>query len=238
MIQKTIHYIWFGGNPLPPIAQKCINSWKEKCPDYEIIEWNEKNFDVNQNLYTKEAFESKKWAFISDYVRLYVLYHYGGIYMDTDVEVLENLDNFLVYKAFSGFESSNAIPTGIIGAEKGNEIIKELLDDYNDRHFILENGKMDLTTNVTTITRYFKQKGLVLNNTFQDYNGFIFFPSEYFCPKDYKSGEINLTKNTITIHHFNGSWIPKSQKIKYSILNKLDSRIVNLLVRLKRIIIK
>ena len=154
MIEKKIHYIWFGSNPLPPLAKKCIESWKKFCPDYEIVEWNETNFDVNQNIYTKEAYENKKWAFVSDYVRLYALYHHGGIYMDTDVEVLKNLDDYLNHDAFSGFESSNAIPTGIIGAKKGNYHIKQLLNEYNDRHFILPNGEMDLTTNVTTITNY------------------------------------------------------------------------------------
>lgn len=234
MIEKKIHYIWFGSNPLPPLAKKCIESWKKFCPDYEIVEWNETNFDVNQNIYTKEAYENKKWAFVSDYVRLYALYHHGGIYMDTDVEVLKNLDDYLNHDAFSGFESSNAIPTGIIGAKKGNYHIKQLLDEYNDRHFILPNGEMDLTTNVTTITNYFKEKNIILNNQYQNCDGFVFYPSEYFCPKDYKTGKINLTDRSVTIHHFSGSWIPKSQKIKYKIINKLDKRFVKFLINIKR----
>lgn len=234
MIEKKIHYIWFGSNPLPPLAKKCIESWKKFCPDYEIVEWNETNFDVNQNIYTKEAYENKKWAFVSDYVRLYALYHHGGIYMDTDVEVLKNLDDYLNHDAFSGFESSNAIPTGIIGAKKGNYHIKQLLNEYNDRHFILPNGEMDLTTNVTTITNYFKEKNIILNNQYQNCDGFVFYPSEYFCPKDYKTGKINLTDRSVTIHHFSGSWIPKSQKIKYKIINKLDKRFVKFLINIKR----
>ena len=122
MIPKTIHYIWFGGNPLPEDAKRCIDTWKKYCPDYEIKEWNESNFDVAQNDYIKEAYEAKKWAFVSDYARLKVLVEYGGIYMDTDVEVLKPLDRFLSERAFSGFEDADAIPAGIMACEKGFEL--------------------------------------------------------------------------------------------------------------------
>ena len=132
MIPKKIHYCWFGGNPLSEETKKYIETWKKYCPDYEIIEWNEKNFDVTKIPYVREAYESKKWAFITDYVRLYVMYTYGGIYMDTDVEVLKPLDSLLDLKGFSGFENETSIPTGIMAAKKGLPVIKNLMDEYNE----------------------------------------------------------------------------------------------------------
>lgn len=215
MIPKVIHYCWFGGNPLNNLTKKCIESWKKYCPDYEIVEWNENNFDINSNTYVKEAYESKKWAFVTDYVRLYVLYNYGGIYMDTDVELLHNLDNFLVHIAFSGFEDINYIPTGILGAEKDSEWIKYLLSYYDNKHFIKENGELDTTTNVITITNMTKEKYNVrLDNTFQEIDNVLtLYPKDYFCPKDYATEEIKITKNTISIHHFNASWISGNDRI-------------------------
>ena len=139
MIPKKIHYIWVGGNPLTPLAEKCIESWKKYCPDYEIVRWDESNFDVNQNQYCKEAYENKKWAFVSDYIRLKVLYEEGGIYMDTDVEVVKPLDKFLSNPAFSGFENDTMIPTGIIASEKNNPWVDKLLKKYDDKHFIKKN---------------------------------------------------------------------------------------------------
>ena len=184
MIPKVIHYCWFGGNPLPEMARRCIASWKKHCPDYEIIEWNETNFDLNFNPYVKEAYEAKKWAFVTDVVRLYALVTYGGIYMDTDVEVLKPLDAFLEHEAFSGFEAEDHIPTGIMAAEKGAPMFVELLNDYNGVHFKHEDGTLDLTTNVTRITDACLKHGLVLNNQLQVVNGFALYPNDYFCPKD------------------------------------------------------
>src|SRR5699024_8907222 len=128
MIPKIIHYCWFGGNELSKTTKVCINSWKKKLPDYKIIEWNESNFDINSNQYVKEAYQAGRYAFVTDYVRLYVLYHYGGIYMDTDVEVLKSLDSFLKHQAFTGCENEKNSVTGIIGSEKDHEWIKTLLD--------------------------------------------------------------------------------------------------------------
>lgn len=214
-IPKIIHYCWFGGNPLPDDAKRYINSWRKFCPDYKIIEWNEKNFDLNSVAYVKEAYEAKKWAFITDYVRLHALYNYGGVYMDTDVEVLKNIDIFLDNEAFSGFEREDAIPTGIMASEKGNPFIKELLDEYNDIHFIRSDGSLDLTTNVTRITNKALKHGLELNNFKQKLFHFTIYPKDFFCPKDYLSGEIVLTPNTYTIHHFSGSWhTPRQKKVQ------------------------
>ena len=207
MIPKVIHYCWFGRGEKPELAKKCIESWKKFLPDYKIKEWNEDNFDINCNLYAKEAYESRKFAFVTDYVRLYAIYNEGGIYMDTDVEVLDNFDKFLHHHAFSGFETDGNVPTGMMAGEKGSVWAKELIDMYNNRKFILEEGSFDMTTNTVVITRYMLEKGLVQNNTYQDFDGLCtMYPAEYFCPKDHRTGKIKCTKNTVCIHHFAGSW--------------------------------
>ena len=144
MIPKKIHYCWFGGNPLPPLAVKCIESWKKYLPDYEIKEWNESNFDLNYNDYVREAYEAKKWAFITDVVRLYAMVTEGGIYMDTDVEVLKPLDELLQYDAVSGFESSSRIPTGLMACREGQPLFEELLHEYDVLHFKRPDGRVQL----------------------------------------------------------------------------------------------
>lgn len=234
MIPKKIHYIWLGGNKKSKLIEKCIASWKKYCPDYEIIEWNENNFDISSNRYLKEAYEAKKWAFASDYIRLYVLYTEGGIYMDTDVEVLKPLDRFLECKAFSGFERKDAIPTGIMACEKGNEIFKELLSFYADKSFYNEDGSMNQTTNVVTITNTFLEKGLILNNEYQNIEGFELFPNDYFCPKDYKTKELFLTDNSYTIHHFDGSWVAPKDKFKMKVQHMLGDNITQKIVAIKK----
>lgn len=208
MIPKVIHYVWVGGNPLTPLAERCIESWKKYCPDYEIKQWNETNFDINSNQYCREAYESKKWAFVSDYIREKVLYEHGGIYMDTDVEVIKSLDKFLKHPAFSGFENDTMIPTGIMACEKGNLWMKNLLSYYDNRFFIISNGKFDLTTNVESITKITKKMypNLVLDGELKELDNVVFYPKDYFCPIDYETKECILTKNTHTIHHFSGSW--------------------------------
>ena len=212
MIPKIIHYCWFGGNPLPVQAQKCIDSWKKYCPDYTIKQWDETNFDLSYCTYVKEAVESKKWAFVTDVVRLYALFNEGGVYMDSDVEVLKPLDDILKYKAISGFQDKDYIPTGIMASEKGHHLIKELLDQYNDIHFIKPDGSLDMTTNCVRITDTLLAKGLVLNNTLQEVDEFTLFPLDYFCAKDVITGKVNITSNTYTIHHFAGSWTTASNR--------------------------
>lgn len=236
MIEKKIHYIWFGKNKLPDLAIKCIESWKRYCPDYEIIEWNEENFDINSNQYVKEAYEAKKWAFVSDYVRLYVLVNHGGIYMDTDVELLKPLDNFLFEKGFSGFESIDRVPTGIMACEKNHPFFKKLLNDYDTRRFLKDNGEYDLTTNVVTITNYFAKAGLNLNNTKQTICGVTLYPNDYFCPKNSETKELHLTSNTVAIHHFDGSWVSKKDKIKQNIQLILGNNITQFIVKIKAIL--
>lgn len=214
MIPKIIHYCWFGRNPLPPLAQKCIASWKRYLPDYEIKEWNEDNFDVNALAYTKEAYEAKKYAFVSDVARLHAMVTYGGIYMDTDVEVLRSLDCFLENDAFSGFEDDTRISTGIMACKAGFHLFKEFLEEYSNVHFKLDDGSFDITTNVSRITRKCTEKGFIPNNKAQIIDGFKLFPKDYFCPKSPLTLITTLTENTYTIHHFDGSWLTEKDKWK------------------------
>lgn len=215
MIPKIIHYCWFGRNPLPEIARQYIESWRKYCPEFEIKEWNEDNFDLDQYPYAREAYDNCKFAFVTDVVRLYALYNEGGIYMDTDVEVIAPLDPFLNHHVFSGFEDASHVSTGIIGSEKGSEWALENLEYYNGRHFVKPDGSLDLKTNVITITNNMMAKGLVLNNTYQNIPGyFTIYPNDYFCPKDYYTEKIKRTKNTHAIHHFSRSWCDKESQWK------------------------
>ena len=146
MIDKVIHYCWFGYNPKSDLINRCIESWKKYCPDYQIIEWNESNFDVNMFDYTRQAYKEKKYAFVSDVARLYVVYNYGGIYLDTDIELKDSLDNFLGYDGWFNWESNLFIATGLgFGAQKGNKLVKDMLEDYKDKKFYKKNGSIDLT---------------------------------------------------------------------------------------------
>ncbi|MBQ3553330.1 MAG: CDP-glycerol glycerophosphotransferase family protein [Clostridia bacterium] len=223
MIPKIIHYCWFGGNPLNDLAKFCIESWKKYCPDYEIIEWNENNFDINSNTYAKEAYEAKKWAFVTDFVRLHALYQFGGIYMDTDVELLKNPDEFLHNPAFFGFEDEKSIMTGMMASEKQSKWLESLLSGYANRHFIMPDGSLDLTTNVATMTNLLQEKYEVQqNNSFQKIEGVLtLYPKDFFSPKSYETGEINLTDNTVCIHHFNASWHSEEEKKEHEHYVKL-----------------
>lgn len=220
MIPKVIHYCWFGRGQMPKLALKCIESWKKYCPDYEIKEWNEDNFDLDMYPYVREAYDARKFAFVTDVVRLYALYHEGGIYMDTDVEVIKPLDSLLQYEAVSGFESPTQIPTGLMASRDGHPLFKELLDEYNGIHFHRPDGTLDTTTNVTRISNTCLKYGLRLDNTLQTVCGFTLLPKDYLCPKSYKTGELELTANTLCIHHFSGSWVQnnKAKRVKRMIL--------------------
>lgn len=222
MIPKKIHYIWLGGKPLDKISQNCIQSWKEHLSDYEICCWDdEKCFSIiNGNTYAKEAYEKKKFAFVSDYLRLYVLYYQGGLYMDTDVKVLRNLDNFLHHGAFTCFENKEMIPTALLGAEKGNGWIEKLLLDYENLHFLKEDGQCDFTTNVMRISAISSKCGFIPNGKYQIFDDNVhIYPKEYFCPLDTLDSKNNcFTENTYAVHLYNGSWTPmwrrRTSKIK------------------------
>ncbi len=220
MIPKKIHYCWFGKNEKTKSMQKCIESWKHFCPDYEIIEWNEDNFDVSCIPFVKEAYEAKKWAFVADYARLAIVYEHGGIYLDTDVELIKGLDEFLLLEAYMGFQGTEYVATGLgFGAEKGNAVVYEMLCDYNDRH-ITDNGG-DLTKIACPIlnTRILDRHGLVRNGKKQTVGGVTVFPSEFFDPKDSDTYITRITENTHSIHHYDATWKSTGSGIKQRIIS-------------------
>ncbi len=214
MIPKKIHYIWFGGNPLPPLALKCIKSWEKYCSDFEIIRWDESSFDIfSCPDYVKEAYENKKWAFVTDYVRLKIVYENGGVYFDTDVEVLKKIDKSLLDTAFFGFENETNVATGLgFGAERGNNILKAMMDDYEGIHFVQPDGSFDLTPCPERNTKVLKKLGLVSDGKLQTICGARIYPTEYFCPMDYVTGKIRKTRRTYTIHRFSASWKSESER--------------------------
>lgn len=225
MIPKVIHYCWFGGNPLPQKVKEYIESWKKYCPDFEIKEWNENNFDLQCCAYVKEAYQAQKWAFVSDVARLYALVTEGGIYMDTDVEVCKDLTSMLKHRAFLGFETEDTISTGIMAGEKGFKLFSELLEEYKNRSFLNADGSYNVMTNVEYITNTCVENGLHLNNTYQKMNGLVLYPKDYFCPKDYTTGEIKKTENTYTIHHFASSWHSPKEQQWHSLNQKIHARL-------------
>lgn len=246
MIPKKIHYCWFGGNPLPESAKKYIETWKKYCPDYEVIEWNENNFDVNQNQYCKEAYEAKKWAFVSDYARFFILYKYGGLYFDTDVEVLRPLDNIVEKGPFMGCErdadksgaTAIAVAPGLgLGVNPGLGLYKEILDLYEILHFKNEDGSLNLKTVVQYTTEILVKHGLKNTNQIQRCAGIYIYPREYFCPKNIDTGKLEITKNTYTIHHFDASWYSNWQQLKHNIkmllIKILGSKVVNNIIKIK-----
>lgn len=239
MIPKVIHYCWFGRGQMPELALKCIESWHKYLPGYTLKLWNEDSFDINTVPYVKEAYEARKYAFVTDYIRLYALYHEGGIYMDTDVEVLKPLDDLLDLPAFSGYESNKFtnFPTGLMASAAGGVWVKEQLDYYTDRHFILPDGSLDMTTNTVTISRIMKENGFELTGEYQVYkNDMHCFPSDYFCPMT-STRVLKLTKNSYCIHHFAGSWHTPTlkQKIKKFVFGKIVGvKLTDKLIQQKR----
>lgn len=216
MIPKKIHYCWFGGNPLPKSALKCINSWKKFFPDYEIIEWNTDNYDVNKAVYTKQAYQAKKYAFVSDYARFDILYNEGGIYFDTDVEVIKPFDDILKNGAFMGCEiDGDLINPGLgIGAEKGMDFYKKILDYYNKIEFLNKDGSINTETIVLKTTRLLKEQGLKSIFGIQKIDGITIYPKEYFNPLNSNTGELNKTENTHSIHWYSMTWLSNAEKIR------------------------
>lgn len=211
MIPKVIHYCWFGGNPLPENVKAFIATWKKYCPDYQIKEWNERNFDIHSLPYVEEAYKNKKWAFVSDVARLNALVTEGGIYMDTDVEVVRSLDTLLNNKAFLGFEGTQYIATNMMGCEANHPFFKHFLDSYSTRKFVKEDGSLDQTTNVEEITKLLQEKyNLQMNGKEQMAGDIHIYPTDRFSPYDYITGILKKTPNTYTIHWFDKSWIKQS----------------------------
>lgn len=215
-IPKIIHYCWFGSKNKPKYIIKYINEWKAKLPEYQIIEWNENNFDINYCKYSKEAYDEKKYAFVSDVARLYALYNYGGIYLDTDVEIVRSFDNIIKNKEIIfGFEEGERIATSFIASTPHNKVIYEFLNVYHNLPFILETDKYNLIPNVEYLTSILKEKGLKENGEFQLLENYIYiYPKEYFSPYDYINCVDEVTSNTYCIHHFAVSWLNKSTIIK------------------------
>lgn len=225
-IPKIIHYCWFGRREKPEIVKRCIDSWKNILTDYEIIEWNEDNFDINSNEYVKEAYENKKYAFVSDYVRLKALYNMGGIYLDTDVEVYKTLDEFLEEESLWGFEEKNYIATSTIGARPGNKLIKQFLDFYEGKSYTEMSKDLETSTNVQIVTKIFKEIGFKINGEKQTIDNIgTIYPQEYFSPYDYINFKDKSNINTYTKHYFYKSWVPLKMKIKVKI-KKLLIRII------------
>lgn len=235
MIPKKIHYCWFGGNPLPKEARKCIDSWKKYCTDYEIIEWNESNYDLNKNEYVRYTYDNKKYAFLTDYVRLDIIYNEGGIYLDTDVEILKPLDDLLNCDGYIGMEQIGTINTGQgFGAIKGHFFVKENKEFYEKCKFIDENGNFIKNICVPITTNILSSHGLIKENIYQKVFDMDIYPVDYFCPKIMGTNKICITNNTYSIHHFESSWkgnnrlkrklgyylIPIKQKIKKMIGRK------------------
>lgn len=239
MIPRIIHYCWFGGKELPESAKKCIESWKKFCPDYEIIQWDESNFDIEKYDYAKEAYENKKWAFVSDVARLDVLYNHGGIYLDTDVELIKSIDNLVDSSdGFMGFEDKKQVASGLgIGAKKHSPIIELMLSGYKDCHFIKDNGEFDLTPCPVRNTRDLVKIGLVPNGTYQEIENFKFLPREILAPKEATSGRLKyLTDATLSIHHYDASWqtptFHKQKRINYILGGRLGSKVIKFMTAL------
>lgn len=213
MIQRIIHYCWFGRAEKSKLIQKCIASWREKCPDFEIIEWNEDNFDINICDYVREAYDNKKWAFVSDYARFYVLNKYGGIYLDTDVELLKPLDSFLVQN-FLAFENSKSVNTGLIMGCKPNDYLsKKMIEQYGNDKFVI-NGELNLKTVCVRVTDILVDNGLDLIDKTQEVIGYKVYDTSYFNPYDMDTGKIMLSNNTISIHHYAATWVSKKNKFR------------------------
>lgn len=192
---------------MPEDNLKCIESWKKFLPDYKLMLWNEDNYDVNSIKFTRQAYQKKKYAFVIDPVRLQLLREHGGIWLDTDIEIIKNLDPLLELPTFMSFESDTLLHTGIVGSEKGAAWTDEYWKYMNRKPFIRWNGRLNKTPSTVIISRILKKRGVKLDNTFQIYDDSLhIFPKDYFCPKDYKTGKITITDNTYCIHHFAGSW--------------------------------
>lgn len=214
LIPKVIHYFWLGGAEKPESVMKCIESWKKNCPNFEIKEWNEKNYDIHKHPYMEKAYKEKKWAFVPDYGRLDIMYQYGGIYLDTDVEILKDLTPLCKFKAYKGFENDECVNDGQgFGCMPGLPIFKEMMACYDGKEpYDYSDGKEEYIESPKLCTKVLLQHGLKQDGTRQTVADIEILPSEYLCPLDYDTGRMNITENTYSIHHFDASWHGKGAK--------------------------
>lgn len=206
---KKIHYIWVGGNKKSRRIEKCLASWERFFPDWEIIEWNEENLNMDEVPYCRQAYDCKKYAFVSDYFRFRILYQYGGLYLDTDVEILRPFDDLLAdYEMIFGFENKQYVAPGLIcyAGRPGLQLFHRIYHSYQDEVFLKPDGSYNLFTVCERITPMLEEEGFQMNDTFQTIHGMALFPHEYFCPTDYVWSRQDFTDHTRTIHHYDGSW--------------------------------
>lgn len=233
MIPKKIYYCWFGGNSKTEFMNNCIDSWKKFLSDYEIIELNESNFDINESLYAKEAYEAKKYAFVSDYVRLKTIYDNGGVYFDVDIELIKDMHEIIDKGPYLGCENGEVINTGLgFAAEPGNKIIKKMLDEYEGKHFFKENGELDLSPSPNKHTRALEYYGWDKQNRLVEIEGTTIYPIEYFCPYNYNTGEMKITENTYSIHHCAATWLKDYERKLFENKKILVARFGNKLGKL------
>lgn len=230
MIPKIIHYCWLSDDPFPELIAKCIATWKAKLPDYEFILWDTKKFSIENNIWVKQAFEAKKYAFAADYIRLYAVHNYGGIYLDTDIEVLKSFDNLLHLPYFIGSEGDNIIEAGVFGAEKGANWLALCLEHYENRSFIKSDGSYDTMTLPRIMMHQIQKKYLIkplsasldISGSYpKNDNELLMFSPDYFCAKNHGTGVIETTEKTYSIHHFAMSWLPQKSKLLPNIKRKL-----------------
>lgn len=218
MIPKIIHYCWFGRGEKPKLARKCIESWKRFCPDYEIIEWNEDNFDINKNEYTKMCYEQKKFAFLSDYVRLLVVNENGGVYFDTDVELLKSPEELLKTEAFFGFETDEYVNTGVgFGSVAHGSVVEAMIAEYD---FLLD-GKGGTFGCPVLNTKALVKSGLEQNGKRQTVCGAEIYPADFFNPYESTTGRLIKTDNTISVHWYSAAWMSKQQRLRSKITKPL-----------------
>lgn len=239
-IEKVIHYCWFGRKPKNAKVENCIASWKRICPDYKIVEWNEDNFDVNMIPFTREAYKCGRWSFVSDYARLWIIYNYGGIYLDTDIEMVKATDRLLEEQCFFGFEITQNVKYRIntgggFGAVKHHPAVKRIMDYYADHHFLGEDGTEELIVCSETNTAALRDFGLKTDGSMQRLGDILILPVEYFAPINYYTREKNITENTVWIHHYAASWMTKKEKVFAFLLKKLGRKKFMNLVKIKHL---
>lgn len=216
LIPKKINYCWFSGNPIPDTLKRCMETWEKFCPDYEIVRWDESNYDISWSPYMVQAYEHKRWGFVSDVARFDILYRYGGIYLDTDVELLKNLDELLYEPAFCGIEKWCVVNSGgCSGAQPRNPMIKAMLDFRQNINFEYEDGSLNLMSSGYYEMIPLLKAGLCADGLTQQVRGQItVYSSDFFHPFDYMSGEARITDNTFSIHHFSGSWLGENAALE------------------------